>query len=165
VTTTLLDLARPEAERLARGFAEAMSYAHGAALRTQQPIWPFPTREAEEASVSAFVALLCDLTRQASMDYWRRFLAEREGLDPRRGVTFRREHKWEGGAWYSLVAEARDPDDHTTSGDPSRWYASESIEQLMSTEADRILPALAHGPDEAEALAIIIAAVVAGGAA
>lgn len=153
MATTLQDLARPEAERLAREWhtvSNLRAFAWEAIYHRQQEEW-----------IAAHASLLADLSRPESLAYWRRFLAEREGLDSRHGVTFRREHKWEGGAWYSLVAEARDPDDHTTRGDPTRWYASESIERLMSAEADRILPALAHGPDEAEALAIIVAAVVA----
>jgi hypothetical protein len=86
----------------------------------------------------------------------REVLARHEGLAAAYGATFRREHKWDGGAWYMLVAPT-EPTDGATA-DPTRWYASESIERLCNTEADFILPELADGADEPLALARICAA-------
>ena len=110
------------------------------------------------------LALLCDLRREQSRAWWLARLAEREGKDASRGVTFDRGDRWDGGAYYVLSTIS--PPDCGALYDPTVYYASESVEILLSVEADVILPELADGPDEPEALRrICLARLARGGGA
>ena len=145
-------IAREGAEAMAREAYEAREaalvllagYPRGVAF--DAPGWEVYTR----AEIAAHLTLLCDLRREQPRAWWLARLAEREGKDASRGVTFDRGDRWDGGAYYVLSTIC--PPDCGALYDPTVYYASESVERLLSVAAAVILPELADGPDEPEAL-------------